>query len=71
MTHNGSGSNLESSETEQSIRNAYKSSIPGASETNLPKKKSPWKAALFGALIGFALLIILIVIMSYLFGRFG
>jgi ElaB/YqjD/DUF883 family membrane-anchored ribosome-binding protein len=71
MTHNGSGSNLESSETEQSIKNAYKSTRPGGSETHLPVKKSPWKSAVIGALIGFILLIALIMVMSYLFGRFG
>jgi hypothetical protein len=71
MTHSGSGSNLEASETEQSIKNAYKSRKPDGSEANLPVKKSHWKAAVIGALIGFGLLIILIIIMSYLFGRFG
>jgi hypothetical protein len=71
MTHNGSGSNLEASESEQSIQSAVKSGKPAGSEANLPKRKSPWKTAFIGALIGFGLFIILIAVMSYLFGRFG
>jgi len=60
---------LEASESEQSIKGAYKEGKRG-SDNPPPRKKSPWRAALIGAVIGLALFAILVAILSYVFGRF-
>ena len=67
MTWENSGGNYEASETDRSIKGAFKGNKEGGSEHKPPKGKSPWKSAVLGAVIGWGLFIVLIVIMGIVF----